>query len=110
MANSGIKNLRPIRDTATAKERGKLGGIASGEAKREKKKMSEIYQAFIDSPEGKELIDKAIKKGLVGKNPTSGLKELREGTEGTKSEITGADGLPFAIEININGHKAPDKH
>ena len=99
MSNAGIKNLRPIRDTATAKARGKLGGIKSGEAKREKKKLSEIYKAFIESADGQALIDKAIRKGM-DKNPTSLLHELRDATEGSKTEVTG--GITLRIDSTDN--------
>ena len=99
MAHDGRANLRPIRTTEEAKARGKLGGIKSGESKRAKKKLSEIYKAFIESAEGQALIDKAIRKGM-DKNPTSLLHELRDATEGTKTEVTG--GITLRIDSTDN--------
>jgi len=38
-----VGNLDPCRDTETAKARGKQGGLRSGQVKREKKLMRELY-------------------------------------------------------------------
>ena len=37
------QNLKKIQSTAEARELGRKGGIASGESRREKKRLSEIY-------------------------------------------------------------------
>ena len=103
--NDKYPNLRPPETSEEARERGRIGGIKSGEAKREKKKMSAIYQAFIESPEGQKLIDAAIKRGLKGKNPTTSLKELREGTEGSKATLGNDPDNPLSFVININATK-----
>ena len=42
-----VENLDIIKDTETAKAKGKRGGIASGIAKREKKLMRELYAEFL---------------------------------------------------------------
>lgn len=42
-----VENLDVIKDTETAKAKGKRGGIASGIAKREKKLMRELYAEFL---------------------------------------------------------------
>ena len=99
MGYDGRANLKPVRTTEEAKARGKRGGIKSGEAKREKKKLSEIYKAFIESADGQALIDKAIRKGM-DKNPTSLLHELRDATEGSKTEVTG--GITLRIDSTDN--------
>lgn len=60
MANE--QNLRPIRkgdvSHEEAKRRGRLGGIASGKARRERKTMQEIARIVLDMPyEGGEVED-----------------------------------------------------
>lgn len=46
---TGEKNLRPIRSEDEAKEKGRKGGIASGEARRQKKTLREAMQILMDS-------------------------------------------------------------
>jgi len=46
MANE--KNLKPPRSTEEARERGKKGGIASGEARREKKSLKNAVLAILE--------------------------------------------------------------
>ena len=99
MPRGNVNNLSLIKTTEEARKRGRNGGIKSGEAKRAKKKLSEIYKAFIESAEGQALIDKAIRKGM-DKNPTSLLHELRDATEGTKTEVTG--GITLRIDSTDN--------
>lgn len=108
--HKGIENLRPCKDTETAKARGKLGGIESGKAKREKKRISQIYADFLEEEfeieisatekskmSGADLVNKMIKLVLMrGDAATvSLLKEVREATEGSK--IGGLDGGPIEI-------------
>lgn len=47
MANE--KNLKPIRSENEAREKGRKGGIASGEARRQKKTLREALQILMDS-------------------------------------------------------------
>lgn len=46
MANEG--NLKPVRTKSEARERGRNGGKASGEARRRKKTMRETAQLILD--------------------------------------------------------------
>jgi histidinol phosphatase-like PHP family hydrolase len=101
-ANSGQKNVKPIRDTETAKARGKLGGIKSGESKRERKFISAIYADVLakklavtigedaQTMTGIELVEHAVKTALAagGSPAVSMMKEIREATEGTKAMMT----------------------
>jgi hypothetical protein len=107
------ENLIPQseRTPEEAREMGRKGGIASGEARREKKRMSQIYAEFleerfkvaIDGEEqettGEGLVNIVVKKVLSrGGGPSVALmKELREATEGTKLKIGGLNGdaVPF---------------
>ena len=46
MANE--RNLKPARTKSEARERGRKGGIASGESRREKKTFRETLEALLD--------------------------------------------------------------
>lgn len=41
MANRNTSNLKPVRTKSEARERGRIGGIKSGEARREKKLLQD---------------------------------------------------------------------
>ena len=43
------KNLKPIRTESEAREKGRKGGIASGQARREKKTIQKILADLLDS-------------------------------------------------------------
>lgn len=99
MANE--ENLKALT-TEKAREIGRLGGIRSGEVKRQKKLMSQIYGDFLASKhkitikgetkemEGSDLVEYVMKSVLSKGNSASVslLKELREATEGTTLNIT----------------------
>ena len=67
-------NLNPVRSKEEAKERGRKGGIASGEARRRKKTMRETIEILLDMQvgNGKSVDIEAINDfaGLKGKNIT----------------------------------------
>jgi hypothetical protein len=104
-------NLNPVKSKKEARERGRKGGIRSGEVKREKKLMSQIYGDFlaerfkvrIDGKDeqitGEKLVNRVVKQVLISGGPgaVSLMKEIREATEG--SRITGADGGPLELVI-----------
>ena len=89
------------------------GGVASGEARREKAKMSAIYAAFLaetfniqiddelKSTTGAKLVNNVIKRILVtgGPGAVSLMKKIREGTEGGKMALTGLNGGPVEMSI-----------
>ena len=57
MAN--IENLKPVRSEKEARELGRKGGIASGEARREKATMKKTLEMLLDTiPNIKENKDK----------------------------------------------------
>jgi len=92
--NKGAENLKPCRDTETAKARGKQGGIASGKAKRKKKLLSEIYGEVIADLYGvdakKGASAQSIIKDIIRRRDAASvsmLKEVREATEGSKQQI-----------------------
>lgn len=99
-----IDNLIPIKELSTeeAKQRGSKGGIASGKARKEKKLMSQIYADFLMKEHeitdktgelkkisGQSLCNRVMSKVLSRGDSSSVrlLKEIREGTEGTKHNI-----------------------
>lgn len=99
--NKGIKNLKPVKTTEEAKARGKQGGIKSGQVKREKKLISQIYAEFLIKKHkldkgditGEEFLEKVILK-IMSRGDSSSvsmMKEIREATEGNK-----------VVDININ--------
>jgi len=109
MKEGKTENLIPIteRSTEIQREIRSLGGIKSGESKREKKLMSQIYSEFLISKfnvktEGKErevtgsdLVDEVMKKVLKkgGSPAVSMMKEIREATEGSKTQVDLSGGL-----------------
>lgn len=113
------ENLRPrVLTTDEASVIGSKGGKASVKARREKKLLSQIYAEFlaeefdinIDGDRkritGQKLVNQVVKKIIIagGSPAVSMLREIREGTEGNKTALTGADGAPLfpervAIEI-----------
>jgi hypothetical protein len=91
MGGPGRKeNLKP---KTSAKARGRLGGIKSGKSKRIKKLMSEIYADLLADQSGikkgqgipkvvEEILNKTDAKTTSAR--VALLRELREGTEGSK--------------------------
>nr|DAQ34968.1 MAG TPA: hypothetical protein [Caudoviricetes sp.] len=47
-----IANLRPVRSTEEARERGKKGGQKSGEVRRQRKKFKETLELLLHLPPG----------------------------------------------------------
>lgn len=97
------ENLIRITPGEMAKKLGRNGGIKSGEAKREKKRISEIYANFLASEfdividdikhkyTGVRLVEETIRKVLANADSSSVaiMKEIREATEGSKVELSG---------------------
>lgn len=105
------QNLQPVRTKEEARERGRNGGIKSGQARREKKLLSEFYGEVladlykVDARKGdsaKNIIKKILARGDSAS--VSMLKEMREATEGSKVEHTG--NIP--VQIIIEGVKTED--
>lgn len=115
MANKGIENLIPIRDTETAKARGKLGGIASGEAKREKKMISRILSDYLQKEHDIELKDadgKVIDKDrisaeeLISRTITAVLMRGDAASKGMIDSLAAiTEGSKINLEANITTGK-----
>ena len=114
MGEKGGRKENLIRlTTEKAREIGAKGGVRSGEVKREKKRMSQIYADFLMGKhkvtindtervlEGHELLAEVMKIVLSRGDSASVslLKELREATEGNKLQLTGGEGGPVKFEI-----------
>lgn len=56
------KNLRPVRTKEEARERGRKGGIASGEARRKKRTMKNAAKLLLDMPIASENISNTMKE------------------------------------------------
>lgn len=88
---SNIENLDPCRDTETAKARGKQGGIASGKAKREKKRVSEVLKEEFDKKYHAKTnsLSECINKIFDRSDGTTValLKTILEAAEGKKIEV-----------------------
>jgi hypothetical protein len=48
MANE--KNLKPVRNKTEARERGKVGGVKSGESRRRKKTLRDTMELLLSAP------------------------------------------------------------
>lgn len=69
---AGEDNLKPVQSKEEARERGRLGGIASGKARREKKAMRDTLEALLamSLKNGKQASVENIKSlaAMKGKN------------------------------------------
>lgn len=119
MGRPVIENLDPCRDTATAKARGKQGGIKSGQAKREKKRMSQILSDYLQKEHevvlrdddgavidrekipADELIQRTITAIMAREDSASAtiIKTLADITEGSKLSVTGENGAPVKFQF-----------
>ena len=108
--NPNIANLIPIKtlSRAEAMKRGSKGGIRSGEVRREKKLLSQIYGEILSDKLGIDGRGKTLKdlaKEILTGSPliytpsvkVSLLKEIREATEGSKVIQTNTE-LPATDE------------
>ena len=67
------ENLRPCRNKSEARERGKIGGVASGKARREKKTIREAFALLKDLPlDNEKLREKLKKAGVTNDDMTYG--------------------------------------
>ena len=105
MAN--IKNLKPIKTLSNdeAKKRGSAGGKKSGEVRREKKLLSQMYTDLLAKGfevDGERLSLDQVASAIMARRDSASvsmLKEIREATEGSKTKLVGEDGGPVAISL-----------
>lgn len=104
MANEN--NLNPVRSENEAREKGKKGGIASGEARRKKKTIRETLEMMLagQMPDGATRRDAIVvalmEKALSG--DVRAFEAIRDSIgEKPVNAISGADGGPL-IPPSIN--------
>lgn len=86
------QNLKPVKTKSEARKRGKAGGLKSGQVRREKALISLEYGKALANANnlkgtGKKLHEVVEELLLMGS--VQMMKEIREATEGSKSNITG---------------------
>lgn len=115
MARGNPDKLIPTnkRSKKEASELGRKGGIASGKARREKKRLSTIYGEMLAGKyevtingekqklDGAELVRFIMRDVLMRRDSASVslLKEMREALEGSKVSLLGEDDGPVTFEI-----------
>lgn len=57
------ENLKPVQNTEEARERGRKGGVASGQARREKATLRAALEMLMDMPV--EGLDKSNREGMA---------------------------------------------
>lgn len=112
MANE--ENLNPIRTEKEARELGRKGGIASGEARRNKKTMKEMLDYLLEkeienSRTGEKvtyreaILTSAIKKAIKGDIKASQfIRDTAGEMPATKTEVTGKDGMPLIQKVFVS--------
>lgn len=112
MANE--QNLRPVRTKKEARERGKNGGIASGEARRAKKTMKEMLDYLLEkeienSRTGETvtyreaILTSCIKKAIKGDvKAAQFVRDTAGEAPITKTELTGKDGFPLVQKVFVS--------
>jgi glycerol dehydrogenase-like iron-containing ADH family enzyme len=111
------ENLIPnnLRSKEEVRKNSSKGGKRSVQVRREKKLLSQIYADMladmfeVETPEGKEKLSgkeymRRVAAAILARNDSAAvsmLKEIREATEGNKTQITGADGNPIEQSITI---------
>lgn len=66
------KNLRPVRTKEEARERGRNGGIASGEARRKKRTMKNAINLLLEMPlESNNMSETMKKMGVADEDVTN---------------------------------------
>ena len=95
MANT--ENLKPVRSKKEARERGKLGGIKSGEARRARKTLKDELLALLSAGETQKSISVALIKEAE-KGNTKAYEIIRDTIDEKPKEkinISGEINNPF---------------
>lgn len=93
-----LDNLKPVRSKSEARERGRKGGQASGEARRRLKSFRELDADFTTDDERKEMLD-ALK--LKAKRGNIKAFEIYRDTVGLKPKETWKS--PVSLLIRSQG-------
>ena len=107
MANE--QNLKPIRSEKEAREKGKQGGIKSGEARRKRKTLRDELIALLETEKYNEKISLAMIKEAIGGN-TKAFEVIRDTIgEKPKEKLEVNQEKPFEVNINIKKNKECNK-
>lgn len=113
MANN-LENLKPIRTKEEARERGKNGGIKSGEARRAKKSMKEMLDYLLEkeienSRTGEKvtyreaILTSCIKKAIKGDvKAAQFVRDTAGEAPINKTELSGKDGSPLIQKVFVS--------
>jgi len=119
--NVNDENLRPCRNKSEARERGKIGGVASGKARREKKTIREAFALLKDLPlDNEKLREKLKKAGVTNDDMTYGAAmaymTVINGMKGNPSfmrlafemlgenDVQGVSKIPGALQVNFSSN------
>ena len=122
MGDGKIENLVPFNERTEEEQReiARMGGIKSGQVRKEKKLMRQIYTEFLEKKHnivgkdgekeeisGSELLAKVMSKVLSRGDSASVslLREIREATEGSNINISG----DYLTKIVVEGVKPEEK-
>lgn len=109
------EHLKPVRTEQEAKIKGRKGGIKSGEARRKKKFMSQIYADFLAKEHevvmrdgktkklsGQTLLNSVMSKVLARSDSSSVamMKEIREATEGKNINVEGKISVSIIDDVD----------
>ncbi len=110
MANE--QNLRPVRNKKEARERGKIGGVASGIARRQAKTMRETLLMLLDAEYKKgvtyrEAVNQGLLKGAIKGNSNNYRTIVETLGELSSKEASNSNGvLSDLIEAMNNVKKS----
>lgn len=111
MANE--ENLNPIRSENEARELGRKGGIASGEARRAKKTMKEMLDYLLEKEIENQktgeivtcreaMLSAMVKKAIGGDvKACQFVRDTSGETPVTKTEVTGKGGMPLIQKVFV---------
>lgn len=112
MANE--ENLNPIQSESEARELGRKGGIASGEARRNKKTMKAMLDYLLEKEikntstgetvtYREAILTSAIKKALKGDvKACQFIRDTAGEMPASKTEVTGKDGAPLIQKVFVS--------
>ena len=101
-ATKGVENLKPVRTVEEAREKGRKGGVKSGEARREKKLLKDTLLLLLETNRGQEdiclaLVEKARNgdtKAFEVIRDTIGQKPVDKAEVETNGSITVIFNIP----------------
>lgn len=114
-AQGNVSNLQPVRTKEEARERGRIGGIKSGEAKRAKKNLQQIAKTILEAQVhddkaksflhafGLDEQDQNYQALMIAKLLNKALKESDVNAIRTLATLAGADGgiLSLAEDASV---------